>query len=243
MLKNIGNNISTPGKEIFAQLVALYEMEQNPEVRNHLATIMDSAKVLLDSSNDLYEFLQCYTGLTSIALEKFNPKKLIEQSIEKATPASLYKGIRLVSNIHYEMPDIVVGDSYRLQAILDQLVGNSIKFTEEGMVVITANLFPARRLSQDENDFDNLEQDDRDRILQVMVHDTGIGISVEKQQDMYEELESAGSAMQYKVLGLGLTCVKQLVHEMNGKIILSSIEGKTTTVECKIPVQLPNSTD
>ncbi len=51
LLKNIGNNISTPGKEIFAQLVALYEMEQNPEVRNHLATIMDSAKVLLDSSN------------------------------------------------------------------------------------------------------------------------------------------------------------------------------------------------
>ncbi len=139
------------------------------------------------------------------------------------------------------MPDVLVGDSYRLQAILDQLIGNSIKFTDEGMVVITANLFPARS-SADAHDFDDLEQDGN-RILQLMVHDTGIGISLEKQQDMCEELESAGSAMQYKVLGLGLTCVKQLVHEMNGKIILSSIEGKTTTVECKIPVQLPNSTD
>ncbi len=76
-----------------------------------------------------------------------------------------------------------------------------------------------------------------------MVHDTGIGISVEKQQDMREELESFDSTIQYKVLGLGLICVKQLIHEIKGKIELSSIEGKTTTVECKIPVQLSNSTD
>ncbi len=68
----------------------------------------------------------------------------MEQSIAKARAAALNKGIRLVSNIHYEMPDIVTGDSYRLQAILDQLISNSIKFTKEGMVVITANLFPAR---------------------------------------------------------------------------------------------------
>lgn len=106
LLKNIGNNISTPGKEIFGQLVELYELEQNLEVKNHLSTIMDSAKTLLDSSNYLYEFLQCYIGLTSVALKELNPKKLIEQSIEKATPAALYKGIRLVSNIHYEMPDV-----------------------------------------------------------------------------------------------------------------------------------------
>ncbi|WP_375327176.1 hypothetical protein [Candidatus Tisiphia endosymbiont of Nemotelus uliginosus] len=90
LLKNIGNNISTPGKRTFAQLVALYEGEQNPEVNNHLSSIMEAAKALLDSSNDLYEFLQCYTGLTSVALKEFNPKKLIEQSIDKATPAAHY---------------------------------------------------------------------------------------------------------------------------------------------------------
>ncbi len=96
---------------------------------------------------------------------------------------------------------------------------------------------------EESHDFNGLEQDDRDRILQVMVHDTGIGISLEKQQDMCEELASFDSARQYKVLGLGLICVKQLIHEMHGKIVLSSIEGKTTTIECKIPIQLPNSTD
>ncbi len=161
-------------------------------------------------------------------MKAFNPKKLVEQSIAKAGAAALNKGIRLVSNIHYEMPDIVIGDSYRLQAILDQLISNSIKFTDEGMVVITANLFPARS-TEESHDFDGLEQGDRDRILQVMVHDTGIEMSLEKQQDMCEELASFDSARQYKVLGLGLTCVKQLVHEMKGKIELSSIEGKTTT--------------
>ncbi|WP_375327177.1 hypothetical protein [Candidatus Tisiphia endosymbiont of Nemotelus uliginosus] len=77
------------------------------------------------------------------------------------------------------MPDVLVGDSYRLQAILDQLVGNSIKFTKERVIVITANLFPAKRLRTTENDFaDNRQaQDDSDRILQFIVHDTGIGIA------------------------------------------------------------------
>ncbi|WP_375326846.1 ATP-binding protein [Candidatus Tisiphia endosymbiont of Nemotelus uliginosus] len=71
----------------------------------------------------------------------------------------------------------------------------------------------------------------------------GIGLSKEKQQDICEKLGSFGSASQCKELGLGLIYVKQLIHEMKGKIELSSEEGKTTTIECKIPVQLPNSTD
>lgn len=240
-LKNISNSINVPCSGILEQVSKLYDMEQDAEVKNHWASILDCAKALLDYSNDVHEFFTANAGLTSIVLQEFSPKKLVEQSIAKAGAAALNKGIRLVSNIHYEMPDVLVGDSYRLQTILDQLIGNSIKFTEEGMVVITANLFPARS-SADAHDFDGLEQDDG-RILQFMVHDTGIGISQEKQQDMCEELESFDSAMQYKVLGLGLMCVKQLIHEMKGKIVLSSIEGKTTTIECKIPVQLPNSTD
>ncbi len=240
-LQNISHSINVPGKGILEQVTRLYETEKDPEIKNHWVVILDCAKALLDYSNDVHEFFTVNAGLTSIVLQAFNPKKLVEQSIAKAGAAALNKGIRLVSNIHYEMPEVVIGDSYRLQAILDQLISNSIKFTEEGMVVITANLFPARS-STATHDFDGLEQDGN-RILQFMVHDTGIGISQEKQQDMCEELENFDSAMQYQELGLGLMCVKQLIHEMKGKIELSSEEGKTTTVECKIPVQLPNSTD
>ncbi len=241
-LKNINHSINVPCNGILEQVAAFYEMEQDVEVKNYWATIMDCAKALLDYSNDVHEFFTANSGLTSTVVKAFNPNKLVEQSIAKAGAAALNKGRRLVSNIHYEMPDIVIGDSYRLQAILDQLISNSIKFTDEGMVVITANLFPARS-TEESHDFDGLEQGDRDRILQLMVHDTGIGISQEKQQDMREELESVDSAMQYQELGLGLMCVKQLIHEMKGKIVLSSIEDKTTTVECKIPVQLPNTSD
>lgn len=245
LIKNIGHSINVPSKGIFAQVAALYEIEQNPEVKNHLATIRDGAKALLDYSNELYEFLHSNDGLTSIVLQAFNPKKLVEAIIAKAGAAALNKGIRLVSNVHYEMPDIVVGDSYRLQAILDQLVGNSIKFTKEGVIVITANLFSAKSLSQDENDFaeNRQAQEDRDRLLQFIVHDTGIGLSEEKQQYICEELAEFNSTMQCKGLGLGLIFVRQLIHEMNGKVELSSEEGKTTTVECKIPVKLPSSTD
>ncbi|WP_375326927.1 sensor histidine kinase [Candidatus Tisiphia endosymbiont of Nemotelus uliginosus] len=242
LIKNIGHSIHVPCNGIFAQVAALYEMEQNPEVKNHLATIMDSAKALLDYSNDLYELLQSNDGLTSIVLQAFSPKKLVEAIIAKAGAAASHKGIRLVSNVHYEMPDIVVGNSYRIQAILDQLVGNSIKFTKEGVIVITANLFSARSF-KDNYDFDVVEQDDRDRILQFIVHDTGIGIPLEKQQDMCEDFGNHSSATQCKGLRLGLMFVRQLIHEMHGAIELSSEEGKTTTVECKIPVTLLNSTD
>ncbi len=243
LIKNVSHSINVPCNGILEQVTRLYEMEQNLEVKNHWASILDCAKALLDYSHNVHEFFTANAGLTSIVLKAFNPKKLVEQSIAKAGAAALNKGIRLVSNIHYEMPEVLVGDSYRLQAILDQLICNSIKFTEEGMVVITANLFPARRLSEDENDFNILEQDDRDRILQFIVHDTGIGISPEKQQHICEELGNLNSATQCKELGLGLIFVRQLIHEMNGAIELSSEEGKTTTALCKIPVQLPNSTD
>ncbi|WP_341764121.1 sensor histidine kinase [Candidatus Tisiphia endosymbiont of Beris chalybata] len=186
-LKNISHSINVPSKGILEQVTRLYAMEQNAEVKNHWAAIMDCAKALLDYSNDVHEFFIANPGLTSIVLKAFNPKKLVEQSIAKAGAAALNKGIRLVSNIRYEMPEVLIGDSYRLQAILDQLISNSIKFTEEGVVVITANLFSARNFKEN-YDVDVLEQENTDRILQLIVHDTGIGISQEKQQSICAEL-------------------------------------------------------
>lgn len=186
-LKNISHSINVPGKGILEQVTRLYAMEQNAEVKNHWAAIMDCAKALLDYSNDVHEFFIANPGLTSIVLKAFNPKKLVEQSIAKAGAAALNKGIRLVFNIRYEMPEVLIGDSYRLQAILDQLISNSIKFTEEGVVVITANLFSARNFKEN-YDVDVLEQENTDRILQLIVHDTGIGISQEKQQSICAEL-------------------------------------------------------
>ncbi|EER22266.1 MULTISPECIES: sensor histidine kinase [spotted fever group] len=240
LIQNIGHSINIPCTGIFTRIVVLYEIEQNPEMKEYLATIMNCAKALLDYSNYVVDFLQANAGLTSTVLQPFDPKKLVEQSIAKATPAAQHKGLRLVPNIHYEMPDVIVGDNYRLQAILDQLISNSIQFTEQGTIVITVNLFPARSF-EDANDFtDNTQaQDDRKRILQLMVHDTGIGIHQEKQQYICEEFVKFNSALQCKGLGLGLMFVKQLINEMHGEITLSSEEGKTTTVECKVPVKLP----
>ncbi len=108
-LQNISNSINVPGKGILEQVTKLYEIEQNAEVKNHWAAILDCAKALLDYSNDVHECFTANSGLTSIVSKAFNPKKLVEQSIAKAGAAALNKGIRLVSNVHYEMLDMLLG--------------------------------------------------------------------------------------------------------------------------------------
>lgn len=240
LLKNIGHSINIPCSGIVARITVLYEIEQNPEIKEYLATIIDCSKLLLDYSNDLIDFLQHYAGLTSTVLKPFDPKKLVEQSINKLMVAAQCKGLRLVSNIHYEMPDIVVGDNSRLQAVLDQLISNSIKFTKTGMVVVTVNLFSTKSFSQDDNST-NYKQTivPKDMILQIIVHDTGIGIPEEKQQYICEEFIKFNSTIQCQGLGLGLMFVKQLIEEMHGEIELNSEEGKNTTITLSVPVKLP----
>lgn len=207
----------------------LYEVEQDIERKHYLKTIVDCAEILLDYSHHVLAFLRQNATLPTITLEKFNIKELVNKTITKAKPASISKGLNLSCNFQYDMADDIIGDHSRLQAVLDQLVGNAIKFTKEGHVIVTVGLFPL--LTEAKNT--------RNKILQIIVHDTGVGIVEEKQRDMRKELDDANTIAKYnKGLGLGLTFVKQLINEMDGEITITSKEAKSTTITCQVPVKL-----
>ncbi|WP_342259854.1 HAMP domain-containing sensor histidine kinase [Candidatus Tisiphia endosymbiont of Metellina segmentata] len=229
LIRNIGHSIEIPCSGIFALITVLYEVEQDTERKHYLKTIVDCAEILLDYSHHVLAFLRQNAAAPTITLEKFNIKELVNKTITKAKPASISKGLNLSCNFQYDMADDIIGDHSRLQAVLDQLVGNAIKFTKEGHVIVTVGLFPPL----------NGTNNARDKMLQIIVHDTGVGIVEGKQQDMRKELDNANTAAKYnKGLGLGLTFVKQLINEMDGEITITSKEGKSTTITCQVPVKL-----
>lgn len=229
LIRNIGYSIEMPCSGMFALITVLYEVEQDTERKHYLKTIVDCAEILLDYSRHILAFLRQNAVAPTITLEKFNIKELVNKTITKAKPASVSKGLNLSCNFQYDIAEYIIGDHSRLQAVLDQLVGNAIKFTKEGNVIVTVGLFPPL----------NGTNNARDKMLQIIVHDTGVGIVEVKQQDMQKELDDANITAKYnKGLGLGLTFVKQLINEMDSEITITSKEGKSTTITCQVPVKL-----
>lgn len=229
LIRNIGHSIEVPCSGIVALITVLYELEQDTEKKNYLNSIVNCAEKLLDYSHHVLDFLRSNSRVAAINLETFNIKELVNQTITKTKPASISKGLNLSCNFQYDIAEHIIGDHYRLQAVLDQLVGNAIKFTKEGNVIVTVGLFPPSTKTKSA----------RDKILQFIVHDTGIGITEKAKQDMYKELDDANTTSKYNTgLGLGLTFVKQLIDEMDGEITITSKEGKSTTITCQVPVKL-----
>ena len=191
---------------------------------------------------------------------KFNPKSLVNSVVDKLTITSKCKGIRLVNNVYNDVPDIIIADSYRLEAILTQLITNAINFTEKGSVMVTTNFFPASPiLSQVDKDCGDGKSTRGKDILQFIVHDTGIGMSEEQQQYIYkqlnaldssaftsgstskatgEELATDSNSESTLELGLGLSLVKQFISNLNGKVNIASQHGKSTTFTLQVPVEL-----
>ncbi|MCC8419305.1 MAG: hypothetical protein LN590_07340 [Rickettsia endosymbiont of Glossina mortisans submortisans] len=174
--------------------------------------------------------LQQDTKLVPIDLQAFDLEQLVNETVNKIIPEAKEKGLDLFCNFQYDIAKIIIGDVYWISAILEQLVSNSVKFTEEGKVIVTINLFPT-----------TIEEDDKEKVLQFIIHDTGIGMPEEIQRYIRDKNTEFDSATGYKGLKLGLTFVKRLIHEMRGDIEVESEEGKSTTVTCNIPVKLPIS--
>lgn len=231
LIKNISNKLDISCNEMLLQLLTLYGAETDSNKKNSLSNIViDCAKGLLDYAHNLVNLLHKDAKLVPIDLQAFDLEQLVNDTVNKIIPEAKDKGLDLFCNFQYDIAKIIMGDSYWIKAILEQLVANAVKFTEEGKVIVTINLFPT-----------TIEEDNKEMVLQLIIHDTGIGMSEEIQQYIRGKNIEFDSATGYKGLKLGLTFVKRLIHEMRGDINVESEEGKSTTVTCNIPVKLPIS--